>query len=89
MRYFLCWLLMLVLALWVSGCGMMDWIFPDKAPEPPGDNGHSEEPGPDDGTAAKVRKSVLYVADTHGNYILPVSFDVPWASDEYAGLQLE
>jgi len=78
LRKIMCWLLVLTLALWVSGCGLMDWIFPDKASEPPEDNGHIEEPGPDEGSAARTRKSVLYVADTHGKYILPVSFDVPW-----------
>ncbi len=78
MRKILCVVLILMLVVPLSGCGLMDWIFPDKDPEPSGDDGYSDEPGPDEGSTGKVRKSVLYVADTQGNYILPVSFDIPW-----------
>ncbi|HBS93002.1 MAG TPA: hypothetical protein DEA85_03200, partial [Firmicutes bacterium] len=77
-RKILCVVLILMLVVPLSGCGLMDWIFPDKDPEPSGDDGYSDEPGPDEGSTGKVRKSVLYVADTQGNYILPVSFDIPW-----------
>lgn len=76
-RKILCFVLILTLALALSGCGLIDWIFPDKAPEPPGDNGHGDELGDESGSA-RVRNSVLYVAGYEGNYVLPVSFDIPW-----------
>ena len=76
MRKFVCAILILTLALALSGCGLIDWIFPDKTPDPPGDDGY-EDPGTDE-NGSRVRKSVLYVTGHDGNYVLPISFDIPW-----------
>lgn len=78
MRKILCFVLILSLALPLGGCGLMDWIFPDKDPEPLGDDGYGDEIGPDEGSSARERNSVLYVASSQGNYVLPVSYDIPW-----------
>lgn len=77
MRKIVCTILILTLALALSGCGLIDWIFPDKTPETPGDDGY-EDPGTDENGSARVRKSVLYVTGHDGNYVLPISFDIPW-----------
>lgn len=75
-RKVLCLLLIAALLL-ISGCGLMDWIFPEKTPEPPGENEPQGEGEPET-SSDKLRTSVLYVADTHGKYILPLSYDIPW-----------
>jgi len=68
-------MLMLVL---VSGCGVMDWIFPEKDDIPEPDDDFIELPGEDTGTTTDGRPTMLYVADTHGRYVIPVTYNVPW-----------
>lgn len=79
MRKILCCLLVLTLAFMAGGCKIMDWIFPDKDLEPPeGDEGDGlEEPGPGGEPGVGMRKSILYVTDNLGRYILPVTYQVP------------
>lgn len=78
MRKSICCALVLTLVFLVSGCGLMDWIFPNQAPDPPAESGAADPPDPEESAGTRTRKSVLYVADTQGNYILPISYDVPW-----------
>ena len=77
MRKSLCLLLMLML-VFVSGCGVMDWIFPDKDDVPEPDDDFIELPGDDSETTGDGRLTLLYVADTHGRYVMPVTYDMPW-----------
>lgn len=78
MRKFIGALLALALILASSGCGLLDWIFPDKAPEPPGDDGYVEPPGQQGESTGRVRESTLFVADGQAVYVLPISYPVPW-----------
>lgn len=79
MRRTICWLLILSLFVMVSGCGIMNWIFPD-----PGDDGPSDDddyielPGEDEEGETSSDGRIIYVADLHGNYILPVTYNIPW-----------
>lgn len=76
MRKALCLLLAVTLLVAVGGCGIMDWIFPEDKDKDPDEQNH-EHPGPqEEGTA--VRGRTLYVADMHGRWCLPVTYDVPW-----------
>lgn len=76
MRKFLCFVLVLSL-LFVGGCGLMDWIFPEKGSEPPPESNLEDDPVPE-GSEVKTRRSILFIADAQANYILPVSYDIPW-----------
>ena len=79
MRKTMCWLLVLLMTAFVSGCGLMDWIFPDKDdPDLPDDDEYIELPGTEPDTSMEGRSTILYVADMHGKYILPVTYKVPW-----------
>lgn len=79
MRKTLCWLLLLSMLVMVSGCGIMDWIFPDKDGEEPPDDDYIELPGgEDEGDDTSSDGRILYVADLHGKYVLPVTFNIPW-----------
>jgi len=70
---------MLTMLAMVSGCGLMNWIFPDKDnPEPPDDE-FIDLPGNNDpGTSGEGRSTILYVADMQGKFVLPINFDVVW-----------
>lgn len=62
----------------VSGCGLLDWIFPEKTPEIPADHGYEDTPKPPTGSSGKVRESTLYVLDTQTRFVLPINYDIPW-----------
>ena len=78
MRRTLCWLLIFSLFIVVSGCGIMDWIFPEKDGDgPPDEDEYIELPGPDEEDTSSQGR-IIYVADLHGKYVLPITCDIPW-----------
>lgn len=81
MRRLLCLFLVLLMTVMVSGCGLMDWIFPDRdnTNGPDDDDDYIELPGDDDDTIGGTgRPTTLWVADAQANYIVPVTFNVEW-----------
>lgn len=79
MRKTMCWLLVVLMAVMVSGCGLMDWIFPEKESQDPPNNGeYTDLPGGNQDTLGEGRPTTLYVADSHGKYVLPVTYNIPW-----------
>lgn len=79
MRKILCWVMVLAMLVLVSGCGLMDWIFPENQAEPPADDDFFDLPDEDgQDSTGEGRSTILYVADMHGEYILPVTCKIPW-----------
>lgn len=79
MRKLLCCFLALTLVM-VSGCGIMDWIFPDDKIDPE-ENGEDYVELPEtenEGETSLEDGRILYVADMLGNFCLPVTYDIPF-----------
>lgn len=77
MRRFLCWMLIVLMSVMVSGCGLMDWIFPEKETQDPPENGETKIPEGVDETTDQGQSYVLYVADMRGEYVLPITYQIP------------
>lgn len=77
MRRFLCWMLIVMMTVMASGCGLMDWIFPEKETQEPLENGEIEIPEGVDETTDQGQSHVMYVSDMRGEYVIPITFEIP------------